>query len=70
MPMTPKERAMPRTITTERLLARVHRAESAVDRHPPGTVMWAQARDLADHARNTYERRVDEINKGRRFVEP
>ena len=61
---------MPKAITTKKLLERLHRAESAIDRHAPGTLMSLQARDLADEARRAYQERVDDITDGRRSVEP
>ena len=63
------EGTVPKTITTQRLLERLHRAESAIDRHPPGSALWTQARDLADEARRAYQLRVDEITASRRSGE-
>lgn len=53
------------TVTTEKLLDRWRRAESASDTPETDTLTWLLARELANEARVAYQHRIDEIVAGR-----
>jgi len=53
------------TVTTEKLLVRWRRADSASDTHETDTLTWLLARERADEARVAYQHRIDEIVAGR-----
>jgi hypothetical protein len=53
------------TVTTDTLLDRWRRAESASDTHETDTLTWLLARERADQAREAYQHRIDEIDARR-----
>ena len=59
---------MPETVTTEELLGRWWRAESAMNTYPTDTLAWLLARDRADEAREAYQARLDAIADAKHLV--